>query len=86
MREVKPCPECGGTEIYRRRYLTGQWDLGGDIRGFGFPELGGATYGAMYSMLVCRDCGHVRLFASEEARAKLAEAPGWTRMPVAEDA
>ncbi len=86
MNDVRPCSECKGTEIFRRRYLSGQKALGGDIEGLGFPDLGGVGYGAMYSMLVCATCGYVRLFVSDEARSKLEDAPGWTRMPLRSDA
>jgi hypothetical protein len=49
---------------------------GGDAPDF-LPGLGRFIRSARFVVVVCRDCGLARFFASPEARAKLKEARKW---------
>ena len=70
---MKPCPTCGSNEIYQYKdYFTYGLSSGEAL----LPGLG------LFSMAkirpaVCVSCGHVRIFASEEARKKLKGSKHW---------
>ena len=71
---MKPCPVCGSNEIYEhRKYFR---DTGGTWETL-LPGLGNILSVAKIRTSVCHKCGHVRIFASEEARRKLKSSKHW---------
>ena len=72
---MKPCPVCGSNEIYQ--YEKNFADTGGT----GATLLPGLSSNIMFvaqiRTSVCHNCGHVRVFASEEARKKLKTSKHW---------
>lgn len=72
---MKPCPECGSDRIYQsREYFPDPASPGGATL---LPGLGTFLSAAGMCPTVCRDCGLVRIFASEEARKKLETSKHW---------
>jgi transcriptional regulator with XRE-family HTH domain len=69
---MKPCPVCGSNEIYQyKNYYV-------------FPHTGdtllpglGVLPPSKIRPSVCQNCGHIRIFASEEARKKLKASKHW---------
>jgi transcriptional regulator with XRE-family HTH domain len=72
---MKPCPVCGSNEIYR--YKEDFRDTGGTGETL-IPGLhSNILFVAKICTSVCHGCGHVRIFASEEARKKLKTSKDW---------
>lgn len=72
---MTPCPVCGSFEIYQyEEYFADPSTPGGATL---LPGLGGILRAAKIRPSVCHGCGHVRMFASEEARKKLKTAKHW---------
>jgi transcriptional regulator with XRE-family HTH domain len=72
---MKPCPVCGSNEIYQyEEYFADPSAPGGATL---LPGLGGILRAAQICPSVCHSCGHVRIFASEEARKKLTSSKHW---------
>jgi predicted nucleic-acid-binding Zn-ribbon protein len=74
--DVKPCPNCGGTELFRGQPIS----AGGGHAPNYLPGLGKWHTAAKFTVVVCQRCGLTRWFASEEARQKLGESEGWERV------
>jgi hypothetical protein len=72
MNAVGPCPNCGGRTLYRGPETSS----GGEGPSY-LPGLGGFLRSARFTLVLCRDCGLMRLFAAPEARAKLKESSKW---------
>jgi predicted nucleic-acid-binding Zn-ribbon protein len=70
---VGPCSNCGGKTLYRGPETSSG---GGKAPTF-LPGLGGFLRAAKFTLVVCRDCGLTRFFASAEARSKLKESSKW---------
>jgi transcriptional regulator with XRE-family HTH domain len=71
---MKSCPVCGSSEIYEHKdYFR---DTGGTWETL-LPGLGSLLSVAKIRTSVCHQCGHVRIFASEEARRKLKTSKRW---------
>ncbi len=73
MTGVSPCPSCGGTSLYRGPETSS----GGGHAPNWLPGLGSFWRSARLTLVVCRDCGLTRFFASAEARAKLRNSGKW---------
>ena len=73
MRKIAPCPGCGSTQLYASPPVSSG---GGRAPNF-LPHLGGIFRSARFEIVVCRDCGLTRFFASEEARTKLPSSTKW---------
>ena len=73
-----PCPNCQSNDQYRSKEVG----AGGGHAPNYLPGLGKWYAAAKFTVVVCRSCGLTRFFASEEARANLADAdpPTWTRV------
>ena len=72
---MKPCPVCGSNEIYQyEEYFSDPSAPGGATL---LPGLGGFLSAAKICPSVCHSCGHVQIFASEEARKKLKTSKHW---------
>lgn len=73
---MKSCPVCGSKEIYQ--YKDFFQSPGAGIGETLLPGLSsGFIIAAKIRPTVCADCGHVRVFASEEARRKLKTSKHW---------
>ena len=72
---MTPCPVCGSNEIYQ--YEEPFADPSAPGGATLLPGLGGFVRAAKICPSVCSSCGHVRIFASEEARKKLMTAKHW---------
>jgi hypothetical protein len=70
---VSPCPNCGGTTQFQGPDTS----AGGGHAPNYLPGLGGFLRAARFTLVVCRDCGLTRFFASAEARAKLRDSGKW---------
>ena len=75
MRTVAPCPNCSSGTLYERNV-----DAGGGQGPYFLPGLGGFLSFAQFQVVVCGDCGLTRLFADEDATAKLPSSPDWRRL------
>jgi predicted nucleic-acid-binding Zn-ribbon protein len=73
MTGVSPCPNCGGRSLYS----SPETGSGGGHAPNYLPGLGSFWRSARFSLVVCRDCGLTRFFASAEARQKLKESSRW---------
>ena len=73
MEPLSPCPNCGGRTLYEGPSVSS----GGGYAPVYLPGLGGFVRAARFVVVVCRDCGLTRFFASPEARAKLQESRKW---------
>ncbi|HUF51301.1 MAG TPA: hypothetical protein VMN60_10730 [Longimicrobiales bacterium] len=76
MMKVSACPNCDGKRLYRSRKSV---SAGGGYAPDVLPGLGKWGFAAKVIPVVCQDCGMIRLFASPEARAKLASSKKWER-------
>ena len=72
---VSPCPNCGGRELYGTKASAG----GGHAPNY-LPGLGGFWMTAKFELVLCRDCGLTRFFASRDAMEKVANSKKWKRM------
>ena len=70
------CPECGKNTLYRSANVS----AGGGHAPNLLPGLGSFWTAASFQLVVCKDCGLTRFFASKEARGKLSESSKWTRV------
>jgi hypothetical protein len=74
MQDVTPCPNCHGTTLYASREMSaGTGQHGPDH----LAGLGSFWRSARLTIVVCRDCGLMRSFASPQATAKLKESRKW---------
>jgi predicted RNA-binding Zn-ribbon protein involved in translation (DUF1610 family) len=62
-----PCPQCGSNDVFR----TEPMGAGGGHAPNLLPGLGKWYAAAKMAVVLCRSCGLIRLFASEEARRNL---------------
>jgi hypothetical protein len=72
---TQQCPECHGTELYETVIDPNH--------GFGpplLPALGSFMQGARLKLLLCRSCGLLRMYASQNAREKLPDSTPWSRV------
>ena len=76
MENLSPCPNCGSRALYRSEDVEATSAHGPNI----LPWLGRFLHRARMSLVLCRDCGLVRLFAGAEARAKVSESKKWKRL------
>jgi len=73
MEHLTPCPNCRGNTLYESPPVSSG---GGHAPNY-LPGLGRFVISARFVVVVCRDCGLTRFFASPEARAKLKESRKW---------
>ncbi len=72
--DVTACPNCGG----RTLYVSPEIRSGGGHAPDYLPGLNpGIFKSAKFTLVVCRDCGLTRWFASAQALEKLGEAEKW---------
>jgi len=76
MRALTRCPNCESGDQYRSIKPVSAG--GGHAPNF-LPGLGSLFRAARFEIVVCRECGLTRWFASEEARRTLSESKRWKR-------
>ncbi len=76
MENLSPCPNCGSRTLYRSEEVEATSTHGPNI----LPWLGRLFHRARMSLVLCKDCGLVRVFATPEARAKVSESEHWKQL------
>ena len=71
---IPACPHCGGDRLFRSSKPV---SAGGGYAPNYLPGLGALWSAGKFHLLVCQDCGLTRMFASPEAREKLATSSKW---------
>ena len=74
--DVKPCPNCGSKELFSSEPIS----AGGGHAPNYLKGLGMWYRAERFTLVICRDCGLTRYFASAEARARLSQSSKWTRV------
>ena len=69
------CPECGKANLFR----TTQVSAGGGHAPNYLPGLGTFFSSGKFDVVVCQDCGLPRVYATKEARDRLAHHTKWAR-------
>jgi predicted nucleic-acid-binding Zn-ribbon protein len=72
---VAACPNCKGTDLYKRRLTSGSAQGPYLLSG-----LGGFLHRAEFDVVVCADCGLTRFFAEPEARQNVRSNTDWKRL------
>lgn len=71
---MKPCLVCKSENVYQYKKPVEFGGFGGEL----LPELAPGMFSvASFIPVICSDCGHIRFFASKEARDKLADSDSW---------
>jgi len=70
------CPECGQSSLYSSKEVSAG---GGNAPNY-LPGLGGFLSSAKFRVVVCKDCGLSRFFASPAALGKLSESNSWHKL------
>ena len=76
MNTKSPCPHCGGRNLFESKPVS----AGGGHAPDQLPGLGGFWATSRYTVVLCHDCGLMRLFAVPEALAKLPHSAKWKRV------
>jgi len=63
------CPECGSTHLHQRDEVRSGGSKGPHL----LPDLGTFWSSARITVVICADCGLVRFYGCEDARAKAME-------------
>ena len=74
--KISPCPNCRGKSLFK----SDEIGAGGGHAPNYLPGLAKGFRSAKFEVVVCRDCGLSRFFASSEAIKKLSDAKKWTRV------
>lgn len=77
----KPCPECGSDEQYRTANVCANGGQGPRL----LPGLGTFFSHPTMTVIVCRNCGFIRFYASPKARGRLAESSTWQKLDAGEE-
>ncbi len=74
---MKSCTECGSENTYKfKKHIDAEGGHGPDL----LPKLAPSAFSsAKFVPVVCGDCGSVKFYASEEARAKMKESEHWEK-------
>jgi predicted nucleic-acid-binding Zn-ribbon protein len=76
MHKPSKCPECGNGNVYS----TPDVSAGGGYAPNYLPGLGSLFSAAKFTVVVCKDCGFTRLFASKAGLGKLSESSKWRKV------
>jgi len=74
--KITPCPNCNGKTLYK----STETSSGGGHAPNYLPGLGKGWGSAKLNVILCRDCGLARFFASSEATRKVSDAKKWKRV------
>ena len=70
--KLRECPECGGASLY-----VASVESAGATGPVLLPGLGTFLSYAKMQVVLCRDCGLLRFYASEAARSRVAGSAVW---------
>lgn len=75
---MKSCSDCGSVNVYGyKKPVAAAGGYGPDF----LPKLKSSVFSQTRMWLVlCSDCGLLRLYATEEAREKVVNSPDWERV------
>ena len=73
---AKNCPECNGTNLFSHGGIQARGGYGPDL----LPGTSGIFASAKMVTVVCKDCGLIRFYASQEAIGKITSDNGWNRL------
>lgn len=74
---LKACSQCKSDRVYKYKKDIEFGGFGGEL----LPGLAPGSFSlATFLPVVCFDCGHIRFFASKEARDKLESSRDWTQI------
>jgi predicted nucleic-acid-binding Zn-ribbon protein len=76
MLKTTTCPECGHDSLYS----SGGVSAGGGYAPNYLPGLGSLFSAPQLTVVVCKDCGLTRFFASSTALAKLSNSEKWHKV------
>ena len=76
MMKKATCPECGAGNLYASDDIS----AGGGYAPNYLPGLGSFLSAAKFSLVLCKDCGLTRFFASPNALEKLADGGQWHKL------
>jgi DNA-directed RNA polymerase subunit RPC12/RpoP len=73
---MKSCPACGSKELYEYKKF---FQYGGQMGEELLPKIAPVRFLSVAKIrpTVCAECGHIALFASEDARKKLGKSEHW---------
>jgi predicted nucleic-acid-binding Zn-ribbon protein len=74
--KISPCPNCRGKTLFKSKQVSSG---GGHAPNY-LPGLGSGFKSGRFEVIVCRDCGYSRFFASPDALRKLSDAKQWKRV------
>ena len=72
----RPCPECGGNDLWMTLTNARGW-RGPDL----LPGLGGLLRPTPMHVVLCRECGLVRFFATQSAMDRVRSSKEWGTVP-----
>lgn len=70
------CPECNGSNLFSHGGISARGGYGPDL----LPGASGVFQSAKMRAVVCKDCGFVRWFATQETLPKIGADTGWQRV------
>lgn len=76
MIDRKRCPECDSTDLHVHGDVAAKGGYGPDL----LPGASGIFVYAKMRAIVCRGCGLIRLYASQDALRKIDGDHGWQRL------
>lgn len=76
MATTKSCPECGSGNLYSYNDISARGGYGPDL----LPGAGGVFTSPKMNAVVCKDCGLIRYYASQDTLKKLMEKGKWNRV------
>ena len=74
--KVSACPNCKSKTLYRSEEMSSG---GGHAPNY-LPGLGKGFRSARFEIILCRDCGMTRFFATVESRRKVSDSKKWRRV------
>jgi predicted nucleic-acid-binding Zn-ribbon protein len=72
----KHCPECDGTNVFVHGDISVKGGYGPDL----LPGTSSLFTSARMKAVVCKDCGLIRFYATQETLAKVNTDRGWQRL------
>jgi hypothetical protein len=72
----KTCPECGSSELFFKAGVSSGGVYGPTL----LPGLGSFFNYAAMTVVVCKDCGFIRCYASRLDRKKLDKSSEWKKL------
>jgi len=75
MSNRKNCPECESTNLFVHGDVNTKGGYGPDL----LPGTSGVFIPSKMKTVVCKDCGLIRFYASQETLAKVSTNRGWQR-------